>query len=144
MRKVSILARSDLRIAGPACRLDYRPDVLIMVACARPAARAWREDISGALAALRAANARLREVIEVKDAQLAAAGAALAARTARSTSTPVPAIRSCPAAVAEADGNRTRRRRSAPSTGFEDRGGHQAPRRLRVDSTAAVRPTRPP
>ena len=33
--------------------------------------------------------------------------------------------------VAEADGNRTRRRRSAPSTGFEDRGGHQAPRRLR-------------
>jgi hypothetical protein len=33
--------------------------------------------------------------------------------------------------VAEADGNRTRRRRSAPSTGFEDRGGHQAPGRLR-------------
>ena len=33
--------------------------------------------------------------------------------------------------VAEADGNRTRRRRSAPSTGFEDRGGHQAPSRLR-------------
>src|ERR1017187_6122694 len=29
--------------------------------------------------------------------------------------------------VAEADGNRTRRRRRAPSTGFEDRGGHQAP-----------------
>jgi len=28
---------------------------------------------------------------------------------------------------AEADGNRTRRRRRAPSTGFEDRGGHQAP-----------------
>ena len=41
------------------------------------------EDISGALAALRAANARLREVIEVKDAQLAAAGAALAAAEAR-------------------------------------------------------------
>src|SRR5262245_46679312 len=36
-----------------------------------------------------------------------------------------------PARVAEADGNRTRRRRDAPSTGFEDRGGHQAPRRLR-------------
>src|SRR5215813_1453647 len=36
-----------------------------------------------------------------------------------------------PARVAEADGNRTRRRRSAPSTGFEDRGGHQAPGRLR-------------
>ncbi len=33
--------------------------------------------------------------------------------------------------VAEADGDRTRRRRGAPSTGFEDRGGHQAPRRLR-------------
>src|SRR6266568_2685510 len=30
-------------------------------------------------------------------------------------------------ALAEADGNRTRRRRGAPSTGFEDRGGHQAP-----------------
>ncbi len=29
--------------------------------------------------------------------------------------------------VAEADGNRTRRRRLAPSVGFEDRGGHQAP-----------------
>jgi hypothetical protein len=33
--------------------------------------------------------------------------------------------------VAEADGNRTRQRRCAPLTGFEDRGGHQAPRRLR-------------
>src|SRR5690242_7966098 len=33
--------------------------------------------------------------------------------------------------TAEADGNRTRRRREAPSTGFEDRGGHQAPGRLR-------------
>jgi hypothetical protein len=31
------------------------------------------------------------------------------------------------ALAAEADGNRTRRRRDAPSTGFEDRGGHQAP-----------------
>jgi len=31
---------------------------------------------------------------------------------------------------AEADGNRTRRRRGAPSTGFEDWGGHQAPGRL--------------
>ena len=29
--------------------------------------------------------------------------------------------------VAEADGNRTRRRRGAPSTGFEDRGDHQVP-----------------
>jgi len=29
--------------------------------------------------------------------------------------------------VAEADGNRTRRRRGTPPTGFEDRGGHQAP-----------------
>jgi hypothetical protein len=29
--------------------------------------------------------------------------------------------------VAEADGNRTRRRRGAPPTGFEDQGGHQAP-----------------
>ena len=29
--------------------------------------------------------------------------------------------------VAEADGNRTRRRRLAPSTGFEDRGDHQVP-----------------
>jgi hypothetical protein len=29
-------------IVGPACGLDYRPAVLIMVACARSAARAWR------------------------------------------------------------------------------------------------------
>ena len=35
------------------------------------------------VAALRAANARLREVIEAKDAQLAAAGAALEAAEAR-------------------------------------------------------------
>jgi hypothetical protein len=34
--------------------------------------------------------------------------------------------------VAEADGNRTRLRRGAPHTGFEDRGGHQAPGRLRA------------
>ena len=40
------------------------------------------------------------------------------------------------AQVAEADGNRTRQRRSAALTGFEDRGAHQVPRRLRVDSTA--------
>ena len=33
--------------------------------------------------------------------------------------------------VAEADGNRTRRRRRAPHAGFEDRGAHQVPRRLR-------------
>ena len=32
---------------------------------------------------------------------------------------------------AEADGNRTRRRHDVPSIGFEDRGGHQAPGRLR-------------
>ena len=38
--------------------------------------------------------------------------------------------------LAEADGNRTRQRRSAALTGFEDRGAHQVPRRLRVDSTA--------
>jgi hypothetical protein len=31
------------------------------------------------------------------------------------------------AQVAEADGNRTRRRRCAPSAGFEDRGDHQVP-----------------
>ena len=29
--------------------------------------------------------------------------------------------------VAEADGNRTRQRRGAPLTSFEDQGGHQAP-----------------
>ena len=40
--------------------------------------------------------------------------------------------------VAEADGNRTRQRRSAALTGFEDRGDHQVPKRLRVDSTAAA------
>ncbi len=33
---------------------------------------------------------------------------------------------------AEADGNRTRRRRGAPPAGFEDRGAHQVPRRLRT------------
>ena len=38
------------------------------------------------------------------------------------------------AQVAEADGNRTRQRRSAALTSFEDWGDHQAPRRLRVDS----------
>jgi hypothetical protein len=43
--------------------------------------------------------------------------------------------RSLSQGVAEADGNRTRRRRGAPSTSFEDWGDHQAPRRLRVDST---------
>src|SRR5262249_42926475 len=36
------------------------------------------------------------------------------------------------ALVAEADGNRTRRRRETPSTGFEDRGGHQPPGRPRA------------
>ena len=35
------------------------------------------------------------------------------------------------ALVAEADGNRTRQRRGAPLTGFEDQGDHQEPRRLR-------------
>ena len=33
-----------------------------------------------------------------------------------------------------------RQRRSAALTGFEDRGAHQVPRRLRVDSTAATAP----
>jgi len=41
------------------------------------------EDLPALVAALRAANARLREVIEAKDAQLAAAGAALEAAEAR-------------------------------------------------------------
>jgi hypothetical protein len=41
------------------------------------------EDLPALVAALRAANARLREVIEAKDAQLAAAGAALVAAEAR-------------------------------------------------------------
>ena len=41
------------------------------------------EDLPALVAALRAANARLREVIEAKDAQLAAAGAALQAAEAR-------------------------------------------------------------
>jgi transposase len=43
------------------------------------------EDLPALVAALRAANARLREVIEAKDAQLAAAGAALEAAEARFT-----------------------------------------------------------
>ena len=47
-------------------------------------------------------------------------------------------LRSGVAQVAEADGNRTRQRRGAALTSFEDRGGHQAPRRLRVDFTAAA------
>ena len=54
-----------------------------MVACARSACRACGEDLPALVAALRAANARLREVIEAKDAQLAAAGAALEAADAR-------------------------------------------------------------
>jgi hypothetical protein len=41
------------------------------------------EDLPALGAALRAANVRLREVIEAKDAQLAAAGAALEAAEAR-------------------------------------------------------------
>ena len=41
------------------------------------------EDLPALVAALRAANVRLREVIEAKDAQLAAAGAALEAAEAR-------------------------------------------------------------
>src|SRR6266567_3197749 len=41
--RVSTPARSDLPRAGPACRLDYCPDVLIMVACVRSAAGACRE-----------------------------------------------------------------------------------------------------
>jgi transposase len=41
------------------------------------------EDLPALVTALRAANARLREVIEAKDAQLAAAGAALEAAEAR-------------------------------------------------------------
>ena len=41
------------------------------------------EDLLALVAALRAANARLHEVIEAKDAQLAAAGAALEAADAR-------------------------------------------------------------
>jgi Tfp pilus assembly protein FimV len=41
------------------------------------------EDLPALVAALRAANARLREVIEAKDAQLAAATAALEAAQAR-------------------------------------------------------------
>src|ERR1017187_1546699 len=41
------------------------------------------EDLPALVAALRAAHARLREVIEAKDAQLAAAGAALEAAGAR-------------------------------------------------------------
>src|SRR6266700_2223731 len=41
------------------------------------------EDLPALVAALRAANARLREVIEAKDVQLAAAGAALEAAEAR-------------------------------------------------------------
>ena len=36
------------------------------------------------------------------------------------------------ALVAEADGNRTRQRRGAPLSGFEDQGDHQEPRRLRA------------
>src|SRR6266568_1028652 len=32
-RCASWLSRGDLLVVGPACRLDYRPDVLIMVAC---------------------------------------------------------------------------------------------------------------
>src|SRR6266566_7138998 len=41
------------------------------------------EDLPALVAALRAANARLRQVIEAKDVQLAAAGAALEAAEAR-------------------------------------------------------------
>ena len=48
-----------------------------------PPAEFAREDLLALVAGLRAANARLHEVIEAKDAQLAAAGAALEAAEAR-------------------------------------------------------------
>jgi hypothetical protein len=54
----------------------------------------------------------------------------LAPETAVSTASRSPAQAEFPQ-VAEADGNRTRQRRSAPLAGFEDRGAHQVPRRLR-------------
>src|SRR5215831_21373210 len=52
-------------------------------------------------------------------------------RKTTSTRRPQPAASPGGGAYAEADGNRTRLRRGTPHTGFEDRGGHQAPGRLR-------------
>jgi hypothetical protein len=56
---------------------------------------------------------------------------ALASHARRPRSTASTRRERCLRSSAEADGNRTRRRRVTPPTGFEDRGGHQAPRRLR-------------
>lgn len=50
----------------------------------------------------------------------------------------MPGTRTAADKVAEAYGNRTRRRRRAPSIGFEDQEGHQAPARLRGEPTQVV------
>jgi len=54
-----------------------------MVTCARSATEAALARVRAEVAGLRAANARLHEVIEAKDAQLAAARAALEAAQLR-------------------------------------------------------------
>ena len=67
----------------PACRLDHGERSPIMVTCARSATEAALARVRAEVAGLRAANARLHEVIEAKDAQLAAARAALEAAQLR-------------------------------------------------------------
>lgn len=57
-----------------------------MVACVRSAARAFGGELLAVVAALRASDARLREVIEARDAQLAAVSTALESAGASSDS----------------------------------------------------------
>ena len=68
----------------PACRLDRRDFLPInKVTCARSTAGSRAEELRAQVAESRTANTQMREVIEAKDAELAAAQAALEAAEAR-------------------------------------------------------------
>ena len=71
------------RAVGLACRLDHGPGVLSWLLVPDLAAEPAGEDLPALVAALRAANARLREIIEAKDAQLTVAEAGLRGAEAR-------------------------------------------------------------
>lgn len=95
--------------------------------CARPSHYTHIE-----AAAHRAATEAVAQLVEGPDHDRVFPAALLA--SARSIA-PTPLRqpwRRCPCRSAEADGNRTRRRRCAPSAGFEDRGDHQVPRHLHL------------
>jgi hypothetical protein len=85
----------------------------------------------GSLEELRAGIQRLVGFIEAREPRLIASGGSgtrveCQVLIEKSCASKAPGAR-----VAEADGNRTRQGAVAPSNGFEDRGAHQEPRRLR-------------